>query len=114
MRIAVLGGGISGLAAAWNLSRAAGGRPGAEVLLLEASTRVGGWVESERAEKGAVFELGPRSLRTAGVSGENTLRLVSESLACLAAYHGKSEPNLLTLAARSHHETNYLQLTFHI
>ena len=40
-RIAVIGGGISGLAAGWELSRAAN----VEATLLEASDRVGGILE---------------------------------------------------------------------
>ena len=72
-RVAVIGGGISGLAAAWNLTRR---RPNFEILLLERSKRLGGWLRSHRTEEGAVFELGPRSLRTAGVAGKTTLALV--------------------------------------
>ena len=76
----MLGGGISGLAAAWNLARkglaSAGGHGQLEVALFEASNRVGGWIKSERSKEGAVFELGPRSLRTAGVVGKTTLELV--------------------------------------
>lgn len=75
-RVAVLGGGISGLAAAWNLARR---RPNFEVLLLEHSERLGGWMRSHRTEEGAVFELGPRSLRTAGVAGKTTLAIVRRS-----------------------------------
>ena len=80
-RIAVLGGGISGLAAAWNLARKglvnAGGAGGQlEIALYEASNRVGGWIKSEKSKEGAVFELGPRSLRTAGIVGKTTLELV--------------------------------------
>ena len=76
-RIAVLGGGISGLAAAWNLARkglANAGGPGGQLEI--ASNRIGGWIKSERSKEGAVFELGPRSLRTAGIVGKTTLELV--------------------------------------
>ena len=73
-RFAVLGGGLSGLAAAWNLAR--NGRE-VDVILLESSKKVGGWVRSEKTAEGAVFELGPRSLRTAGAVGKHSLRLVS-------------------------------------
>ena len=69
----VLGGGISGLSAAWKLSR----NNRANVTLIERSDRVGGWMRSERTEHGSVFELGPRSLRTAGTQGKQTLNLVS-------------------------------------
>ena len=86
-RIAVLGGGISGLSAAWNLVRkglasAGGGHGQLEVALFEASGRVGGWVQTERSKDGAVFELGPRSLRTAGVVGKTTLELVCLRARC--------------------------------
>lgn len=79
-RIAVLGGGISGLAAAWNLARkglaSMGGHGQLEVTLFEASNRVGGWIRSERSKEGAVFELGPRSLRTVGIPGKTSLEVV--------------------------------------
>lgn len=48
-----------------------------QVILLESSERVGGWMHSMRTEEGAVLELGPRSLRTAGPAGKTTLSLVS-------------------------------------
>ena len=72
-RVAVLGAGVSGLTAAWNLARRAGGRG---VVLVEAAERLGGWMRSERAPSGAMLELGPRSLRTAGRAGKVTLGLV--------------------------------------
>lgn len=72
-RVAVLGGGISGLAAAWNLARRGGG---VQVSVFEAGEEVGGWLRSERTEQGAVMELGPRSLRIAGASGKTTLSLM--------------------------------------
>uniref|UniRef100_A0A8C6WVA9 Protoporphyrinogen oxidase n=1 Tax=Neogobius melanostomus TaxID=47308 RepID=A0A8C6WVA9_9GOBI len=59
-RVAVLGGGIGGLAAAHYLRKRA---PGAKVLLLEGSERLGGWLWSNRRPDGAVFELGPRGVR---------------------------------------------------
>jgi oxygen-dependent protoporphyrinogen oxidase len=57
-RVAVVGGGIAGLAAAYELARLA--REGAElqVVLFEASTRLGGIVETVR-EGGFVIECGP-------------------------------------------------------
>ncbi|NWS62909.1 PPOX oxidase, partial [Chunga burmeisteri] len=73
--VAVVGGGISGLAACFHLARS----PHApKVLLLEASDRVGGWLQSTRTADGAVFEHGPRGVRPAGVVGTDTLRMVSE------------------------------------
>ena len=72
-KIAVLGGGISGLSAAWNLTRAT---VPVEVTVYEASSHVGGWMRSFRTEGGAVYEFGPRSLRTAGASARVAMELV--------------------------------------
>lgn len=72
----MLGGGVSGLTAAWNLAKRAVAGSGREVVLVEASERVGGWMRSEKAPSGGVLELGPRSLRTAGRAGKVTLALV--------------------------------------
>ncbi len=59
IRIAIVGGGIAGLAAAWELRPLAeSGR--AEVTLFEASERLGGAVRTDR-ESGAVIECGPDS-----------------------------------------------------
>ncbi len=69
--IAILGGGISGLAAAWSLRKTTK-RP---IILFEKSSRLGGWIQSTR-EDGFFFEKGPRSLRPHG--GEDTLRLIQE------------------------------------
>ncbi len=57
-RVAVLGGGITGLAAAHRASEL-----GADVLLLEASDRLGGVIATERRD-GWVLELGPDSFVT--------------------------------------------------
>ncbi|XP_036890904.1 protoporphyrinogen oxidase isoform X4 [Sturnira hondurensis] len=70
--VVVLGGGISGLAASYHLSRAA--RP-PKVVLVEGSERLGGWIRSVRGPGGAVFELGPRGIRAAGALGARTLLL---------------------------------------
>jgi oxygen-dependent protoporphyrinogen oxidase len=61
-RVVVVGGGISGLAAAHRLreSRARGAGGGVEVLLLEASDRLGGTVRTHRRE-GFLIEGGPDS-----------------------------------------------------
>ena len=55
MRLAVVGGGIAGLAAAWE-----GLQQGADVVVLEASERLGGKIRTERAD-GRVVEHGPDS-----------------------------------------------------
>ncbi|XP_072702850.1 protoporphyrinogen oxidase isoform X2 [Ciconia boyciana] len=73
--VAVVGGGISGLAACYHLARSP--RP-PKVLLLEASARLGGWLQSTRTADGAVFEHGPRGIRPGGAVGADTLRMVSE------------------------------------
>jgi protoporphyrinogen/coproporphyrinogen III oxidase len=55
-RIIILGAGISGLSAAWYLSKI---EPQYECLILEKENRVGGWLETE-ASDGFLFETGPR------------------------------------------------------
>jgi len=55
VRLTVVGGGIAGLAAAWE-----GLQQGAEVVVLEASGRLGGKISTERAD-GRVIEHGPDS-----------------------------------------------------
>src|SRR5258706_4684794 len=62
--VVVLGGGISGLATAFHLSRRI---PQAKITLVENQDRVGGWMQSERVELGQgkghmVLEAGPRTL----------------------------------------------------
>lgn len=47
-RVAIIGGGISGMAAAWRLSELMGGSRKVEIQLFEASPRLGGLVASER------------------------------------------------------------------
>ncbi|XP_006861828.1 PREDICTED: protoporphyrinogen oxidase [Chrysochloris asiatica] len=73
--VVVLGGGISGLAASYHLSRVP--KP-PKVILVEGSKRLGGWIRSVRGPDGAIFELGPRGIRPAGALGAQTLLLVSE------------------------------------
>ncbi|HZZ18808.1 MAG TPA: protoporphyrinogen oxidase [Opitutaceae bacterium] len=65
MTVAVLGGGVTGLTAAWRLSSA-----GHKVRLLEASGRLGGVVRSESAD-GWLAESGPVSIQesTSEISG---------------------------------------------
>ena len=63
MRIGIIGGGIAGLAAAFELEKArAAGQP-AEYTLYEAQPRLGGVLASKTVE-GAVLELGPDSFLT--------------------------------------------------
>ncbi len=48
-----------------------------QVVVLESSNRLGGWVHSDRTTEGAVHELGPRTIRPAGAAGRATINLVS-------------------------------------
>jgi protoporphyrinogen/coproporphyrinogen III oxidase len=57
-RVAIVGGGVAGLAAAYELARLARDGAPVQVVLFEASTRLGGIVETVR-EGGFVIECGP-------------------------------------------------------
>jgi oxygen-dependent protoporphyrinogen oxidase len=64
-RIAVLGGGIAGLASAYFVSREF---PKSKVTVFEAGKDSGGWVKSKKVQVPGgevIFELGPRTLRNA-------------------------------------------------
>ncbi|KAF5386488.1 hypothetical protein D9757_005892 [Collybiopsis confluens] len=77
--ILVLGGGLTGLSSAFHISRRF---PDALVTLVEKSSRLGGWVSSDRVqvrdEHGHVAEIlleaGPRSLRP---NGQSVLELIN-------------------------------------
>ncbi|XP_077430924.1 protoporphyrinogen oxidase [Vanacampus margaritifer] len=73
--VAVLGGGIGGLAASYYLGKSP---QIAKVILLESSSRFGGWLWSTRRSDGGVFEHGPRGIRPAGAVGRNTLNMVED------------------------------------
>lgn len=62
--VAVIGGGLTGLTAAWRLVQ----DPKCQkITLYEKSPQLGGWLQSERVEVGegkyVVFEHGPRTIR---------------------------------------------------
>ncbi|MBX7066237.1 MAG: protoporphyrinogen oxidase [Parachlamydiales bacterium] len=59
MRFIVLGGGITGLSAAWFLKKK---NPGAKITLLEKESRLGGWIRSSH-DGGFFFEKGPRTFQ---------------------------------------------------
>jgi hypothetical protein len=64
--IAVLGGGITGLTTAFELSRTV---PNAKITIYETAKRLGGWMDSEIVpvdDGEIVFEWGPRTLRHTG------------------------------------------------
>lgn len=72
---AILGGGLAGLTAAYYLLRQ-GIKP---ITIYESSNRVGGWIRTERhADKGFIFESGPRTIRPRGSPGSNTLELMED------------------------------------
>lgn len=77
--IAVIGGGISGLSAAFFLQKAL---PHSRITLFEGSTRTGGWVSSkvvrDQDNRQLIFEEGPRSLRPAGLPGLSLLDLIRQ------------------------------------
>lgn len=47
-----------------------------QVIVLESTSRFGGWLWSTRRSDGAVFEHGPRGIRPTGPVGRNTLNMV--------------------------------------
>jgi oxygen-dependent protoporphyrinogen oxidase len=63
MRIAIIGGGIAGLAAAYELQQARAAGSSVEYTLFEANDRLGGCIRSETID-GAVLERGPDSFLT--------------------------------------------------
>ncbi|KAL1509381.1 hypothetical protein ABEB36_004134 [Hypothenemus hampei] len=71
----VLGGGLSGLSTAYYLAKASVKE---KVILLESSSRLGGWIKSDKVDQEVVFEQGPRTIRPVGAAGINTLNLLDE------------------------------------
>jgi protoporphyrinogen/coproporphyrinogen III oxidase len=63
LRIAIIGGGIAGMAAAWELKKARSAGAAVEYTLYESSPRLGGVLASEIVD-GAVLERGPDSFLT--------------------------------------------------
>ena len=61
MKIAIVGGGISGLAAAWYARKKV---PKAHITVYEASDRLGGWIQTKEIGEFS-FELGPRTFQVA-------------------------------------------------
>lgn len=69
--VAVIGGGLAGLSAAWRLARR-----GVDVHLFEAAGRVGGFVGTVKTPDGFLLERGPSSIR----GGRSTIRLLVQML----------------------------------
>ncbi|KAK6644880.1 hypothetical protein RUM43_001156 [Polyplax serrata] len=74
MTHAILGGGITGLSAAYYLSKSSE----YGIKLFESSHRLGGWIKTTKTNNGSIFEQGPRTLRCRGAAAENTLHLIKE------------------------------------
>ncbi|KAK5131157.1 hypothetical protein LTR08_001243 [Meristemomyces frigidus] len=75
--VAILGGGVTGLASAYYLTKEL---PRAKITIYEASDRIGGWLSSTRVpvKDGTIlFEAGPRTLRPLG-NGVLAARMVQE------------------------------------
>lgn len=72
-KIVILGGGISGLSALWNLKKKYGDH--VSITLLEKTERLGGLIQTVKKD-GFLFERGPHSFRTKG--GRATLQLIEE------------------------------------
>ncbi len=70
MKVAIIGAGITGLTTAFRLAQR-----GAEVVVYEASDRVGGAFHSERTDDGFLVERGPHTIMT---SNPHVLELASE------------------------------------
>lgn len=71
VEVAVVGGGLAGLSAAWRLARR-----GIDVHLFEAAQRVGGFVGTVKTPEGFLLERGPSSIR----GGRSTIRLLVQLL----------------------------------
>ena len=77
--IAILGGGVTGLASAYYLTKEL---PKAKITIYEASDRIGGWLSSTRVpvKDGTIlFEAGPRTLRPVS-NGVLAARMVRNSV----------------------------------
>lgn len=74
---AVLGGGLTGLTAAWKLNQ----DPNCtSITLYEKASRLGGWLQSESIPVdggNVIFEYGPRTIRSAWPAAHSTIWLVS-------------------------------------
>ncbi|XP_025198323.1 protoporphyrinogen oxidase [Melanaphis sacchari] len=79
MTIAILGGGLAGLSAAYYLKREGGIEKNQSIQIIEASSQTGGWIQSWRDKNtNVISELGPRTIRGRGKSANNTYRLIKD------------------------------------
>ncbi|KAJ1569748.1 oxygen-dependent protoporphyrinogen oxidase [Nowakowskiella sp. JEL0078] len=75
-QVAVVGGGISGLSAAWQLASL--NRPSGSLKILlfdDPASQLGGWIKSVSL-RNTLFEEGPRTIRPVGSQGAATLDLI--------------------------------------
>lgn len=95
MRLLVVGGGITGLAAAWEAVRGAEGRSPAQVLLVEASDRFGGKLHTEVVDD-LLIEHGPDSF----VSYRPAATRLAEEVGLGEEVIGTSGERLVSLRSR--------------
>ena len=80
-RVAVLGAGLAGLSAAYELRRRGGGRqPSPDVAVFEAASRVGGKIRTE-TQDGVRDEAGPESFSTAKPQARELVRVADRVIA---------------------------------
>jgi len=79
MTIAILGGGLAGLSAAYYLKREGGIEKSQSIQIIEASNHTGGWIQSWKDKNtNVISELGPRTIRGRGKSANNTYSLIKD------------------------------------
>lgn len=79
MVIAILGGGLAGLSAAYYLKKEGKVQNDQVIKIIEANDHTGGWIQSWKdRETNIVTELGPRTIRGRGNSANNTYSLIKE------------------------------------
>jgi len=114
MTLCILGGGIAGLSAAhYALTNPAIKR----IVVLESSSRLGGWIQTTRNPDGVLYEKGPRTVRPAGPQGANTLALVedlglAESVRPVTYTHPSATNRLVLVGGTLHKLPNTLASVF--
>ncbi|OQE23186.1 hypothetical protein PENSTE_c009G06841 [Penicillium steckii] len=104
--VAVVGGGITGLTAAWKLTQDSKCN---EITLYEKSHRLGGWMESETIPVDGgkvVFEYGPRTLRWS--------RPAAQSILEMANAIGLSDQIIFTMKTQSAALNRYIYYPDHL
>ncbi|VVC37538.1 Protoporphyrinogen oxidase,Amine oxidase,FAD/NAD(P)-binding domain [Cinara cedri] len=79
MTIAILGGGLAGLSAAYYLKHEGKIQNNQAIQIIEVNNNTGGWIQSWKNEKSKIVtELGPRTIRGRGNSANNTYSLIKD------------------------------------